>query len=52
MTAETTDDQMNMFKQQFEGCVIKCADDTVRTLPTLFTKMKSIIENDAYHKAG
>ena len=50
MTADTTDDQMDHFQKQYESCVIKCADNTVKVLPDLFKRMKSIITKEAYHK--
>lgn len=51
MTADTTDQQMKKFEGQFDQCVVKCADDTLKVLPDMFKKMKDIIAKEAYHKA-
>ncbi|KAH9415320.1 protein FAM136A-like [Dermatophagoides pteronyssinus] len=51
MNADTTDDQMKRYETQFESCVIRCADDTIKVMPDLFRKIKGIIDKEAYHKA-
>ena len=50
MTADTTDQQMKKLEGQFDQCVVKCADDTLKVLPDMFKKMKDIISKEAYHK--
>lgn len=50
INADTTDEQMQKFNSQFQTCLIKCADDTIKILPDLFKKIKGVIEKEAYHK--
>lgn len=52
MTADTTDKEMGQLQSRFDSCVARCGDDTIKLLPEMFKKMNSLIEKEAYHKAG
>ncbi|KAI7693187.1 Uncharacterized protein SSS_01600 [Sarcoptes scabiei] len=50
ISSETTNDQMKRYETQYETCVIKCADDTIKVMPNLHQRIKKTIENEINRK--
>lgn len=44
----TSEDQMDKYKAQYEKCVFKCVDTHVDMIPNMIKKMKEIVKSGKY----
>ena len=50
ITPSTSELDVSKYRGQFEGCVVKCADNHIALVPNMMSKMKEILQSHEQNK--
>ncbi|RWS22348.1 hypothetical protein B4U80_02584 [Leptotrombidium deliense] len=51
ITADSSQDQVNLLRNQFENCTVQCIDTNIALIPEMFKKMRDVIKKQSFVKA-
>lgn len=43
ITPSSTEEQLGVFKRDFEQCVVKCADTHIDLIPSMLNRIKAVL---------